>query len=333
MNATPKVYGFTPNEVFVAEDLSLVIKPCKLNHPNPIELASRRMRDICFNIEFYAPRMNRVARTRQKFEYDCKGFVHMWCDGAVSANGREDSVSAIAVWFSHNFLLNWCKIVRSTLTNNQAEIFAVIRSLEICKSAGVECVIVHSDSAYIVDLINEGLLSDDSRLETYKNKEWLSTLKNVFNSYLKDSVKLLHVPGHTVDYGNLEADFFATVLIKEYHMLEELLNTFPPGEVLACIRLYVIYYQEIHKIMTNHHELVSVSTSTIFGKDDIVTITTHVLSQAYYGLSKKFFKRYSGEYKVVKKMGPNAYLVESIDGDGEPFVINVRRMQLLRRAV
>lgn len=186
---------------------------------------------------------------------------------------------------------------------------------------------------YVVDLINEGLLSDDSRLDTYKNNEWLSVLKNVINSYSKDNIRLLHVPGHTVDYGNLEADFFATVLIKEYRMLEELLNSFPPGEIPACIRLYVLYYQEIHEIMANHHDLVGASTSTTFSENDIVTIKTHALSQAYYGLSKKFFKRYSGEYRVMKKIGPNAYLVESIDGDGGPFVINVRQMQLLRRAM
>lgn len=288
-----------------------------------------------FNVENYKTKVKKKINHVKRFEYDNVGFVHVWCDGAVSRNGGELAVPAVSVWYGHKNSANWCKVVITpALTNNQAEIFAVIRAIEICKSYGIEKIYVHSDSAYVVNLLNEGCLAEENgRIETYKNKEWLNGLRETYIGQIFDKFfKITHTQGHAVDFGNLEADFYAGQIIREYKALKGLMTGFSVQTISKNVRLYVAFYKDIHEKLVDHEAVINASPAAKFKIGDIRSYhkDSHALSQAYYGLSKEFFKRDDGQYKIVKKIGPNAYLVLDLTGDRAPFVVNVRQLRLLR---
>ena len=57
----------------------------------------------------------------------------------------------------------------------------------------------------------------------------------------------------------------------------------------------------------------------------------HNISQAYYGLTKKFFPRFEGEYRVKAKLGENAYILQDLGQIKRTIVANVRQLNLLNR--
>lgn len=43
-------------------------------------------------------------------------------------------------------------------------------------------------------------------------------VEGYFDSFPEGLLEFCHMPGHAVDFGNLEADFHAKMVIKEYRM-------------------------------------------------------------------------------------------------------------------
>ncbi len=63
---------------------------------------------------------------------------------------------------------------------------------------------------------------------------------------------------------------------------------------------------------------------------DVVSIKTHPLSSAGYGIKAKFIARFAGEFKVTGKLYGNAYLVQDLQDTKAPIImVNVRQMTLL----
>ncbi len=66
-----------------------------------------------------------------------------------------------------------------------------------------------------------------------------------------------------------------------------------------------------------------------------MAVKAHHISQAGYGLSKKFFPRAQGEFRVIRIIGTNCYVLEDMlaKSGQQPNVklVNIRQLILLKR--
>lgn len=133
--------------------------------------------------------------------------VIAYTDGACKKKGLYGGWAAVLISGPHQ------KIVYDKLnntTNNRAEIYAVLRTLQ---QLSEPCdITVYSDSAYVINSINEYVYKwqqngwKSSKGEDVKNQDlWQQILP-----YLDiHTVEMQHVKGHNGDEGNETADWFA----------------------------------------------------------------------------------------------------------------------------
>ena len=81
--------------------------------------------------------------------------VHVWTDGSALDNGLE-SCSAGAAWISASYISDSARLTGVPLTNNVAEVSAVILALLSWPACSLH---VHTDSSFVLHLVNGGLLS------------------------------------------------------------------------------------------------------------------------------------------------------------------------------
>ena len=84
-------------------------------------------------------------------------------------------------------------------TNNRAEIYGIIKSLEFIRDNNIkEEVVIYTDSMYCIGTITKGYKQN-------KNKD----LWAILFLLLQDNVKFQHIKGHAGDEGNSLADVWA----------------------------------------------------------------------------------------------------------------------------
>jgi ribonuclease HI len=280
LNALPKAHGYTPNQILGITDYNpLPIPSDEIQPPDPHVLIEDRISGL---VEKVLPEEVHLVRKSApyKFPYDDRGRVHLFCDGAVAH--KEADFSAIAVWVAQGHRANMSHVVVPSLTNNQAEICAIVEAIKIAFGNRLDDIVIHTDSAYVTDLLNEGLLSDSNpKFDTYLNYPWLSKLAEVMGSYGKEKISLNHVPGHTVDFGNLEVDYMAQTVIREYRSWVKIKEETRSRR--ERIWAYVANHKNIEFERDVHHSLISEKPCTEYQEGDIVAVRQHKLSQAYYG--------------------------------------------------
>lgn len=333
LNSTPKKHEFTPNEVLgVRQDFRNPTVDDRLpkKTPSPIPLAQRRIDRITVSTE------NLKNNTSQRksptyFHYDSQGYVHVYADGAASS-AQGSSISSYSVWFGTNNPANDTKIITPACTNNQAEIMALIKALEISHYNRIERIVVHTDSMYVVDLVNEGLLSEDNvKRSTYSNIEWLDILSQALGLFESGHLQVRHVHGHTIDFGNLECDYFANAIIREYRAWTSIISAVESGPQL--IQKYVATFKKLKAERDVHEDAVTSKVNREFEIGDIVAVKNHALSQAGYGLVKKFFPKYTGQFQIIGVFGNNAFSLRNLDIPQQEIVANVRQLILIRRGL
>lgn len=148
----------------------------------------------------------------------------IYTDGACSVNKRLGGYAAIAMYDGQQIVLHGNK---KNATNNEMELLAVINILQVINPVKGDEIVVHSDSAYVVNAINFNWISmwrNDSwktkeRKEIKNKKLWIS-LYNKLCEYIIGSIKcsFVKVKGHSNCKLNNYVDRLA---VKETEMLKE----------------------------------------------------------------------------------------------------------------
>ncbi|CAG8481063.1 10314_t:CDS:1 [Scutellospora calospora] len=137
-----------------------------------------------------------------------ENFEQIWTDRYYENNGKIDAYARIGVFFKDNNLRNLLEKLSGTKqTNNRAEIFAVIRAIEISKND--QDIIINTDSIYIINSYK------------VKNPKKNFDLVNRMNDLIKErkgKVIFKHVKGHSGIYENEQADRFAYLESQKSHV-------------------------------------------------------------------------------------------------------------------
>jgi len=81
--------------------------------------------------------------------------IHIWMDGSVKDNGM-DTCTAGSTWVSDLQFNNKVSLTGSTLSNNVAEVAAIVLCLLAWQDAHV---VIHTDSTFVLGLVEGGLLA------------------------------------------------------------------------------------------------------------------------------------------------------------------------------
>ncbi|CAG8845018.1 38386_t:CDS:2, partial [Gigaspora margarita] len=76
--------------------------------------------------------------------------LQVWTDGSAFENGTTNARAGIGVFWKDNDTQNLSKCVPGDQTNNRAEIFAIIRAIEICNDK-VKPLNIMTDSKYVIN--------------------------------------------------------------------------------------------------------------------------------------------------------------------------------------
>ncbi|CUA70307.1 ribonuclease HI [Rhizoctonia solani] len=144
--------------------------------------------------------------------------VHVWTDGSCLGNGKLGATAAYAVYFGPGDRRNEAKRVPGQQTNNNGEIFAVIRALEIVDER-VKHMTIYTDSKYAIDCLGwlpgwkkkGGMNSQNKPAAHYSMVKYMDALINRRGSRLE----LVHVRGHQDNEGNNAADMMARLAASE----------------------------------------------------------------------------------------------------------------------
>jgi len=144
--------------------------------------------------------------------------VIIFTDGACRGNGKETSIGAFGIVLIYNNKRREIKQAFLNTTNNIMELTAVIQALSMLKEP---CSVkVHSDSAYVINAINQKWIVNwvrngwkTANKEPVKNKELWEELLKLINFHKIDFIK---VKGHSDNELNNRCDELANEAMDEY---------------------------------------------------------------------------------------------------------------------
>ena len=143
--------------------------------------------------------------------------IIIYTDGACRGNGKEDAIGGFGIVLEYNGVRKEIKKAFKNTTNNIMELLAVIEALSMLKEP---CeVMIHSDSAYVVNAINQNWLKGwqkngwkTSTKEPVKNKELWERLIKLIEYH---SVSFIKVKGHSDNEYNNRCDELANEAMDE----------------------------------------------------------------------------------------------------------------------
>ena len=138
-----------------------------------------------------------------------RNIIKVYTDGSCINNGKKGSKAGIGIFFGDEDKRNVSrKLNLDRVTNNVAELSALIEALDILKNESRD-VIIYTDSKYCILCCTS--YGDKQRL-----KDWSDNIPNkdlvmeVYNKYReKDNIRLEYVMGHSNIYENEMADKLA----------------------------------------------------------------------------------------------------------------------------
>lgn len=133
--------------------------------------------------------------------------MKVFTDGSVSGNGKKASKGGFAVYFGPNHPHNY-RENKINITNNQAELLAIIKALEIIREFyPSEKIELYSDSQLSIKVIT-------GEWKGKKNLDLLKRIEYLLNLPTELDVTFIHVRAHTglkdeISLGNQMADRMA----------------------------------------------------------------------------------------------------------------------------
>lgn len=133
--------------------------------------------------------------------------IIIWTDGACKNNGQNKEVGGAGVFFGDNDSRNISQKLTGYVTNNRAEMMAVIYALQISTNNKYLKIEIKTDSMYIVNGMTKSMNNWKSR--NYLNVKNSDLWKQLdYYSNLVD-IKWTHVSAHCGIHGNEMADSLA----------------------------------------------------------------------------------------------------------------------------
>ena len=164
---------------------------------------------------------NKLSKYLDKVNYDDS--IKIFTDGACSDNGNENAKAGIGVYFGENDIRNISERIDGCQTNNIAELRAIIKVFDICKTliASNKKITIYTDSIVSIRWCS-------SSGEKYNDLEWKTNMEEDKIKYIKiayelfkkyKNVTLEHVKAHTnntdeLSVGNRMADKLAKKSLK-----------------------------------------------------------------------------------------------------------------------
>lgn len=144
-----------------------------------------------------------------------KGAIVAYTDGACDLNGSEKAKGGIGVYWSNGEYESLSeRLPDDNQTSNRAEIYAVIRALEICKDRE-KILEIKTDSMYVVNAYNKWIPNwiknnwmRTEKKQPVKNRDLFERMMVLIN--LRKRVIISYVKGHSGIDGNEKADKLAT---------------------------------------------------------------------------------------------------------------------------
>ncbi|CAG5090165.1 Similar to Rnaseh1: Ribonuclease H1 (Rattus norvegicus) [Cotesia congregata] len=152
------------------------------------------------------------------FKKDRDGRVDIYTDGACTSNGSKNARAGIGVYFGDDHPSNVSKPVQGRITNNSAEIEAVIEAAKVAKDNGINKIRINTDSQFLINCqtkwMNKWKATGwvTSKKEPVSNREELQKMDRVLSEL---DVEFNHVRGHKGVYGNEMADKLARAGAKQ----------------------------------------------------------------------------------------------------------------------
>lgn len=333
-NSIPKKHGYSPNQILGMADLSRdPAQVFPIHCIDPRQVAQEKLIAITTYWDKVDHNNIKVCKNNLQFSYDKDGWVTIYVDGASKpSQNKAHPLSAYSIWFQSRHRANCAKVLEPGMSNNQTELIAVIMALRKAWEYQIQKVKIVSDSNYIISLWEEGELSPQNpKISTYENRELFQLLIKMIARFDQDKLDISHIHGHTVDFGNLEADFWAGHVLNEYQSYQELVEEGAETEMRENIMKLVAVYQKFENELVQHKQATSGKSLAKFLVGDIVALKNHALSQAGYGLTKKFFPKYTGQFVVTGDLGPNCYKLQNSEREEQVITANIRQLILLNR--
>jgi ribonuclease HI len=154
--------------------------------------------------------------------------INIFTDGSAFKNGEKDAIGGYAIFFGDNDSRNFSKKLSGKITNNIAELKAILRGIKILittKKIENEIINIYSDSEYAIKSItiyakswekNKWKKSDGKEI---KNLNIIKQIYNLINN-LNFKINFIHTrahqkapskddPNYIIWYGNNQADIMA----------------------------------------------------------------------------------------------------------------------------
>lgn len=144
--------------------------------------------------------------------------IIIYTDGSCINNGKPNAKAGIGIYFGENDKRNVSEKFVNKPTNQRAEIYAIIKCIDILSSENKKKKIhIYTDSQYTINCITKWIPKwiknnwINSKNESVKNKDLLEEL---YFKYIKLQIYFIHINSHTNkkdrhSLGNAMADKFA----------------------------------------------------------------------------------------------------------------------------
>ncbi|KAH9491434.1 Ribonuclease H1 [Bulinus truncatus] len=145
--------------------------------------------------------------------------ISVYTDGGCFLNGRKGAKAGLGVYWSPNDPDNISEPLKGKATNNRAEIYAALRAVQLAKKKGINNLILHTDSQFLINGITKWI-------KNWKKNSWTKAKgspvinKEDFEALDEEligiNVKWVYVRGHNGNASNEEADRLAKSGAEKY---------------------------------------------------------------------------------------------------------------------
>jgi ribonuclease HI len=119
------------------------------------------------------------------------GRLHVYTDGSTIGNGRKNARGGYGVFFGHPEIPYISRDLNSSkVTNNTAELKAIIEALKVISKLDQSDVIIHYDSEYAAGVIT-------GQKQAHKNLDLVNEGKDLLRTLSHKVIKFEHVYSHT----------------------------------------------------------------------------------------------------------------------------------------
>jgi len=136
---------------------------------------------------------------KKTIKSNLKKSICIYTDGSCRNNGKKNAIAGIGVYIE-----NICKISEPIVgrqTNQRAELFAILKALQIINISDYSEINIYTDSKYsincITNWINLWLKNNwlDKKKQPIKNKDIIQSIHNIYKKY--NNIHLIHILAHT----------------------------------------------------------------------------------------------------------------------------------------